>query len=302
MYEQLESVIVQTDLQISPTDPVDAQLLNSKVLALRRLFATDDLIPDTTAGIRGDTDWRSYNFALGRRGRRPTLQMEFFDYPGGWIEDQASPQQTEFVLNLLRDSDAILIPIDAPALMERDGLWHHERNRPDFIFNLIQQAYVDLQLPRLVILAPIRCELYLQHRDFEAVMLERVQWGYEKLLSHLGFGTFQELIAVVVTPVQTLGEIVFHKSPKNCYAPIFMKTEPTAQYSPRDSEQPLRYVLRYAMRLHSDRRQVKYFDFIRRLFGNDEHLVTAAQSFASGCKSNGAFAILQGHGWLDVRR
>src|SRR3954468_3043249 len=59
MYEQLEKVVVQTDLQISPSDPVDAQILDSKVLALRRLFATDDLIPDTAQGIRGDTDWRS---------------------------------------------------------------------------------------------------------------------------------------------------------------------------------------------------------------------------------------------------
>jgi hypothetical protein len=302
MYEQLDNVIVQTDLQVSPDDPADAQLLDSKVLALRRLFATDDLIPDASAGLKGDTDWRSYTFAIGRRGRRPTLRMEFFDYPGGWIEDDASTEQRDFVQKLLRDSDAILIPIDAPALMEKEGRWHYERNRPDFIFHLIQEAYVDLQLPRLVILAPIRCELYLQHPKHEAIMLERVQWGYDKLLRHLSFGNFPNLIAVVVTPIQTLGEIVFHQNPKTRYAPFFMKTQPDAQYCPRDSEQPLRYVLRYAMRLHQDHRQVGYFDFIRRLFRNDEYLLAAATSFAAGCKSTGAFSILQGHDWLGVVR
>ena len=90
-----------------------------------------------------------------------------------------------------------------------------------------------------------------------------MQWGYEKLLGHLSFGSLAQNVAVVITPIQTLGEIVFHKSPKNRYEPIFMKTQAHAKYNPRDSEQPLRYVLRYVMRLHRDHRQSRSRSAIR---------------------------------------
>jgi hypothetical protein len=299
MYDQMENVITRADLQVAP-DVQDAQILDEQIVRLKRLFATDGLKFDPSNGIQGNVDWRSFKFGLGRRGRRAALQLQFVDYPGGWIENTNEQGRLTWVLNLLRDSDAILIPIDAPALMERDGLWHRERNRPDLIFNLIQSAYEDLRAPRLIILAPIRCELYLNDRDFVKEMSERVQVGYDKLLAHLGYGDLANLIAVVIAPVQTLGEIIFHGSPKNRYHPVFMKTQPDAQYSPQDSEQPLRYLLRFAMRLHRDNRQGGYFSLIRTMFQNDQFLINATQTFANGCKADDPFVVLQGHDWLDV--
>jgi DNA invertase Pin-like site-specific DNA recombinase len=97
----------------------------------------------------------SGNSRNGSTAKKATLNIQFVDYPGGWIEDSATEEERDFVIRLLRDSDAILIPIDAPALMERRGFWHRERNRPDFIFSLLQEAYEDLKSPRLVVLAPI---------------------------------------------------------------------------------------------------------------------------------------------------
>jgi Double-GTPase 2 len=301
MYDRLENVIVHADLQVQPIEEA-ADVLYEQKIRLERLFSTDGLIPDQKAGIYSTTGWRAFDFRLGRRGKNATLQLEFVDYPGGWIDHEAGPQEKQWVLDLLRESDAILIPIDAPALMERNGLWHDERNRPDFVFKFIQAAYENLRSPRLVILSPIRCERYLNDPDYEADMVEKVQLGYRKLLGHLSFGELKELIAVVIAPVQTLGEIEYHGSPKDRYFPHFRKTQPNAVYSPRDSEQPLRYLMRFAMRLHRDKRQSGYFTLIRNMFKGDEYLIRAANEFATGCKTNSPFAVLQGQEWLDVAR
>ncbi|WP_037047637.1 hypothetical protein [Pseudonocardia halophobica] len=301
MYDQMESVVVREDLQLTP-DPDDADELDRKIVQLQRLFATDGLKPDMAAGISGTADWRAFDFALGRRGKKPTLRLEFVDYPGGWIEDSAGSQQREWVRGLIRDSDAILIPIDTPALLERNGLWHRSRNRPDFIHNMLQLALEDLPSPRLIILAPIRCERYIRDGVSRQMLGKRVVEGYDKLLGHLSFGRLGELAAVVITPIQTVGELEYHGSPKDRYLPVFRKQQADAKYNPIDSEQPLRYVIRFALRLHGDRRDASYFRMMRQLLGSDRYLLEAANAFATGCKTDeDGFLILQGAEWLTMQ-
>jgi hypothetical protein len=301
MYDQMERVVAKSDLQLTP-NVEDAAELDDKVVRLQRLFATDGLKPMMSEGIAGTADWRAFDFALGRRGRKPTLRLEFVDYPGGWIESVADQQQRDWVVGLLRESDAILVPIDAPALMERQGLWHRERNKPDFVHNLIQLAFEDLPSPRLVILAPIRCERYLQGGSMQEKLSGRVVQGYDKLLGHVGFGRLNELVTVVVAPIQTLGGIHFHGSAKEAYLPVFRKVQPDSQYAPLDTEQPLRYLIRFALRLHNDRRQAGYFQMMRQLFRGDTELLAASAEFARGCKENvDGFSVLQGRQWIDLQ-
>jgi hypothetical protein len=298
MYERLEHVVAGADLQLSPA-PEDAKILEKQVSDLERLFHTDEQLIDTGRGIAGTAGWRDFAFGLGRRGKRSSLSLQFVDYPGGWIEE-SSGENLAWVLDLLRDSDAILVPIDAPALMEHDGLWHRERNRPGFIYNLIKDAYTDLRSPRLVILSPIRCERYVRDAASAQQLAERTLEGYRLLLEHLAFGDLGALVAVVIAPVETLGEIELSALPPNEYHPQFAKTHPGASFNPRDSEQPLRYVLRFAMRLHHDQRQSGYFSAIRRMFRSDRHLIEAAERFAGGCRDDIPFAVVQGHDWLDL--
>ena len=299
MYDQLENVITRTDLQVR-LKTEEFNILYDRLISLKRLFATDSLVPNQTQEIQANVDWQVFDFLLGRHGKSLTLQLEFIEYPLGWIEREATAQERDWVLDLLRQSDAILIPIDAPALMEFNGRWHSERNRPELVTKFIELAYENLRSPRLVIMSPIRCERYLKDLDYVTDMVEEVKKGYDRLLGYLGFGELKELIAVVVAPIQTLGEIVYHGSPKNHYSPQFAKTQRYAVYSPQDSEQPLRYLLRFAMRLHRDKRQSGYFALIRNMFKGDEYLIKAANDFAAGCKTSSPFAVLQGQEWLDL--
>ena len=176
-------------------------------------------------------------------------------------------------------------------------------NRPQQIKNLFNAAYQDLDSPRLVIFAPVKCEKYLKTEASAKELVEQVRKGYENLLNHFNSEKLNPWIVSVITPVQTVGSVVFSRidlDVQNQPHFYFRKTRHDAFYSPKDSEQPLRYLLRFLLKIHLDTRNWGFFNFIRDWLKLDAHLKRAAEQFARECKSNGGFAVLRGEKWLNM--
>jgi hypothetical protein len=164
----------------------------------------------------------------------------------------------------LLQCDAVIIPIDATALMEKKtgrvnysevGTWHEEKNDPERIITLLKDAYAGLTVPRLVILAPVKCETYMRTSQDAENLLQHIQIGYQKLLNFLKSDALFGKVAVVVTPVQTVGNVVFayHKTDDQGFTKFYYnKTEIKAPYAPKDGDQPLRYVLRFLLNLSNE--------------------------------------------------
>ena len=299
MCEQFDNTIGQANLQLTP-DLESAALLGERLAELKSLL--DDF--EAKGGIGATETPRSFVFSLGRKGGKPSLQLHFRDYPGDYLNADANSKNRKFVKELITECAAVLIVIDAPALMEADGKWHHTINRPQQITNLFKSVYFDLTSPRLVIFAPVRCEKYLQDEKSAAALLRRVKDGYANLLDLFKSDLLRPWIVSVVTPVQTVGSVVFSwidvvdKTP--CFH--FRKTSHDAEYCPQDSEQPLRYLLRFLLNCHlREQKNWGIFNCIRDYFGWDNYLKEAARKSAEGCKSTGGFAILQGEEWLRIR-
>ena len=307
MYEQFESNIGSTNLQLTPDDESSA-ILQDNLVDLKSLLdvfeARGRMGIQGTEAIAGPDSLRSFVFGLGKKGKQPSLELCFRDYPGGYHEAKASAEEKKFVKELLRDSVAVLIAIDAPALMEdKKGILHEKINRPQQIKALFNAAYQDLEAPRLVIFAPIKCEKYLQDEKSAKELGERVREGYENLLNHFDSENLRPWIVNVITPVQTVGSVVFSRlelDPHNQPHFYFRKVSNDAQYSPQDSEQPLRYLLRFILKLHLEGRSWGDLNFIRDWFGLDDHLKKAVDEFARGCKNNGTFVVLKGEKWLNI--
>lgn len=306
MYEQFESNIGLTDLQLTPDDE-SAAILQDRLVELKSLvdvFEAKGGVQGTEA-IAGPESLRSFVFGLGKKGKKPSLQLRFRDYPGGYHETKASAEEKQFVQNLVRESVAVLIAIDAPALMEQKGKFHEKINRPQQMKDLIKNAYQDLESPRLVILAPVKCEKYLKNDKTTKELLDRVREAYEGLLNHFNSEALSPWIVCVITPVQTVGSVIFsrleldHNGHTHFY---FRKTRHDAIYNPKDSEQPLRYLLRFLLKLHLEEQEKSWviFNFLREWFKLDEHLKKAVQEFARGCKNDGAFTVIKGEKWLNI--
>ncbi|GBF81486.1 hypothetical protein [Aphanothece sacrum] len=289
MYEQFDETFKDTNLQLTP-DPESSALLQERVGQLKALL--DDF--EATGGLEGDENPRSFYFDLGKVGAKPSMKLVFQDFPGGYINNNP-----KFVENAMEECVAVLIAIDAPALMEAGGKWNDLMNRPKQICNFFQRSYGNLQEPKLVIFVPIRCEKYLQNDEDAKKLLRCIKSEYEQLFNFFKSEKLLTKIACVITPVQTVGTVFFSSiKPETIDGKVqphfyFRKMSHDAGYTPKDSDQPLRYLLSFLLQLHHGKKWGK-FNFIRQLFNLDKYLLESARKSAIKCKTSGGFDIVQG--------
>jgi len=224
-----------------------------------------------------------YRFRLGLKDRKKTKKdytVEFIDIRG---EDMLSDMEDEgsTVIDLMGRCAVIMIAVDTPALME--GKWkkgygenHNRVNVPDNIYNCIATADARMRKklkkgqelpPKLVLFVPLKCEKYYHQGEMEKVK-GALKEGYQGLFLLLkGRGEY----SVAITPILTLGDVVFHHyqtrelpggrqvtemwgdeygesmrgTPK---APMFaFRDVDRPCFSPKYCEQPLMYLLAYIM-------------------------------------------------------
>jgi hypothetical protein len=304
MYEQFESNIGKTNLQITP-DEESSAILQEKLIELKTLMDYFE-VKGGIQGTEGEPDsLRTLSFGLGKKGSKPSLNLNFQDYPGGYHAAKASPEKRDFIKKLLQDCVAVLIAVDAPALMEQQGKWHEMINRPSQMRDLFKNAYQEIDSPKLIIFAPVKCEKYLQNEASAKELLLRIQDGYANLIDLLNSENLRTKIATVVTPVQTVGSVVFSRiemNGNNTPHFSFHKTCHDAEYSPKDSEQPLRYLLRFLLKIHLEQKSNSWgiFSFLRSWFDLDSHLKEAVIEFANGCKNTNGFGVIQGESLLKI--
>jgi hypothetical protein len=303
MYEQFATTIGKTDLQFTP-DLTTSAILAEKLGELKSLLGTPDVEPGS--GIPGDETHREpFIFDLGNKGSKPSIRLRFQDFPGNYLNANAPQEKLKFVQELIDESAIILIAIDAPSLMEANGRWHDKINRPQQIRNFFEKAFQDMKAPRLVIFVPIKCEKYMKDPQSAKKLLNRVKEGYSLLFDLLAHDDIRRWVATVVTPIQTIGTVsLSYIEEINNYPHFhFKRISPDAEYAPEDTDQPLRYLLRFALKLQKNKHQFHWgpFNFVRNWLGWDEHLKEASQIAAEGCKTTNGFAVIRGDYWLNIK-
>jgi len=285
MYEQFDSTIGETNLQLIP-DPKSSARLAQRLGQLKAIL--DDF--EATGGLGGTEKPEPVNFELGKRGAATDVNIVFQDFPGGYIDGN----NEDFIKQTMEESAAVLIAIDTPPLMESEGQWNDLINRPKQICDIFKRNYKDLKKNRLVLLVPVRCEKYLQNEQDAIQLRETLKEKYNELLKFFGSDNMQDKVACVITPVQTVGTVIFSRiqiKESNPYF-YFRKIRHDAKYNPQDSDQPLRYVLSFLLKDYCQRKGV--FARLKRWMRLEKHLEEAAIKCSQKCKNIGGFAILQG--------
>jgi hypothetical protein len=315
MYEQFQTISSLGNLQLIPQGE-SADILNKRLTELKSMLARGkdgkDFNPVRPGeGIQGTSatdpnSIKSFVFDFSLRGRDPFMKLHFYDYPGGYISEKATDKERKFVQKLLNDAAVVIVAIDTPALVMRYGRYNEYVNKPNQITEMFKEAYKNLQEPRLVILVPIKCEMEMRKGERSAnQLLNSIKKEYAALLNFFESPSLASKVAVAVTPVQTLGCVECSRmvEPTTDFFPVFgFKKFPTAdaEYKPKDTDQPLRYLLQFLVKLHLDKR-----NFAVQLFvswaGLDKPLKDAIIEFAGGRKTDGGFAVIQGNHLLDIR-
>lgn len=271
MYDQFGNV--SQDLQLEAEEESNSRL-ETRLKELKNLVDYSSI--KVRDGLTSTTDLRSFKFELGQTGTTPALEINFQDYPGSWL---GKADHIDKVKNFIRESAAVLIPIDTPALMERGGKYHEEFNQPTQLNHLFKTIYKDLDSPRLVILSPVKCEKYMKNPP---ELFRKVREGYQKMLNQFASEKLLPKVAVVIAPVQTVGNVVFSRVEELDNQPIFYfrKAQPSDPYQPKNTEVPLRYLLRFLLKLHLDKRRASIFTRILDSFGRNTGLRNAVSRFA----------------------
>ena len=295
IYEKFEETAGKLEITIDPDSKTLRQiqdcLKNLKSLTTK----SNEIKIQPGQGVRGTVGESSFYFNMGLVGKEPSLKLHFQDYPGGWI---TSPEKEQQVVSFLRKSVAILIPIDATAIMEKEGTHHEYVNLGTTVTALIKRAYQNIDSPQLVILAPVKCEKYIRVKKTEE-LLRRVDQEYDKLINFFQSGNLRSNIAVVKIPVQTVGNVIFSrlvdKEEPEFY---FRRTRINAPYEPKDSEQPIKYLLQFILKLHIEKRNPAVKFFVK-LLGLDQPFRDVATRFAQE-PTNPNCKVLQGDQWLNI--
>ena len=283
MHEEFDKTFEQANLQTWTDDSKTLQAITECKRVLRTIDPKFEKFVHGNDNLIDPWNDEGFVFELGSGGRK-FLKLRFTDPAGEYFNLNATQKQKDYVKQQLLKCDAVIIPIDATALMEKKtgrvnysevGTWHEEKNDPERITTLLKDAYAGLTVPRLIILAPVKCETYMRTSQDADNLLQHVQIGYQKLLNFLKSDGLFGQVAVVVTPVQTVGNVVFayHKTDDRGFTRFYYnKTEIKAPYAPKDGDQPLRYVLRFLLNLSNEAKKRQLVQDLKELSELEENL------------------------------
>jgi hypothetical protein len=252
----------------------------------------------TSRGIEGNLAFREHRILLGTGGRRePQIMLCFHDVPGEALTSGTA--MTAELVDKLERSAVLFLAIDTPALMERDGRYHHEINKPRLVADFVREVAAkggDL----LVVMVPLKCEKYAHQPDGMRRVRARIHESYYDMIAQLG-GLEGGSTGVVLTPVQTVGSMVFKRFTGDG-TEEFGLYRLGATYAPVDTDQPLRWMLRFVLNGYRRRDKSLKDIFKSIMLGDSVRLAEALRVFATGCKldRDAGFDVLLGHRFLDL--
>jgi hypothetical protein len=224
---------------------------------------------EPSRGIQKTPDPAYYDFELASRSTADlpgtaqdfSLHISFTDYPGEYIRENQI-----FVRDKINEAAAVLIAIDTPALMEEPGL-NERMNATNYFSSLLQSVFGASRTPRLVLLAPIKCERWVQSLDGTRALTERIKGGpYKDLLDNMAAMITntpdglhaRPYVAVAITPIQTVGSVVFSHFARDEFGRpvhVWRKTSAESPFAPADCDQPLRYLMGFLIKQHLEHRR-----------------------------------------------
>ncbi len=192
------------------------------------------------AGVTASNKESTFSFEIGVKGSEPVVNIDIKDFPGEYLISKK-----ENVSRFIEESDIILLAIDTAYLMEGDASLNEEMNKVELVTTFFNNN-PGLVQNKLVLLVPLKCEKFFKEGGIEDVTYKVTQ-TYAELLKFFK----KSNIACAVTPIQTLGDVVFDNFEENSREVGVSKiakykfANDTPCYRPMFCVQPLYYLLTY---------------------------------------------------------
>lgn len=260
---------------------------------LTDIFARKGNLSGVTASSKEDV----FNFEIGIKGKEPVANIDIKDFPGEYLVNRSS-----YVNQFIEESDIIMVAIDTPYLMEGDKGLNEEMNKTHLVTDYFSRN-PDVVKNKLVLLVPLKCEKYFIGHMIQDVT-NRVKETYAEL-----FNIFRSNnIACAITPIQTLGGVVFDAFEDNYRGVGVSKiakyrfTENNPKYKPMFCVQPLYYLLTYVAGYMEWQKTHRDGSLIEKVKRNLLNLLMSNAEFNQEIKNLQKFMLTETNGYEIVVR
>lgn len=258
MYSNMNNAVNDTRLHIVP-DQGTGLVLRKKSDELKQMFFDGNNISDEVkSGIPGDMTVSTFEFDFGLNTEKINMGLEIKDFPGEFVLTEP-----ETVQRFIDESNAVLVAIDTPHLMENDGRYNEGKNRTKIITDFFKNTLKGNSDEKLIMLIPLKCEKYYHDGEIDSVKA-KVKDEYRELIAFLrdknNENGLKGKFACVIAPILTVGEIVFNNfsDTEGDIKEVVMIDGAVlpekvnyrylklgAEYKPKYCEQPLFYLLSF---------------------------------------------------------
>lgn len=309
IFHNTSESIAQTQLKFVPNADTLA-LMNVCSNQLNEIFEKKKSIEDRPiAGIAASDKVNKFHYEFGLKGKKTAIDLEIKDFPGEYVTNGLHKEEVDAFIS---ESNAILLAIDTPHLMECAGEYNEAKNHSELIANYFK-SNINIEDEKLILLVPLKCEKYYYEKRMNEVN-DAVKNAYQNLLTAIsGF----EMIACAITPILTIGGVEFDKFSTDSYGMV-VKNEnglPQAAYykfyaknpnlKPMFCVQPLYYILSYITNQYEDNKKKgnvfkRFVSSLFDLFSSDKELFKAMKECGEyKLKDEKGYEIIQGEELLN---
>jgi len=209
-------------VSIKPAGPKTEKKIHQHRNEMRGSIAAGEFNP---GGLGGTQEPFTFEFQISVGDH--AVHFGYLDFPGGWLTERADDREEAWreCLAWFRESQALIVPIDAAILMEATRP-KHKRAAPS-ILAVAQVEQVAMEWathlnsqdnkPALFVLAPVKCEAYFDDNggrfDKSEELFIEVQRTYRPVLDTVR-GEFERgssRLQILYAPVDTYGCVEFTK-------------------------------------------------------------------------------------------
>lgn len=309
IFHNTSESIAQTQLKFVPNADTLA-LMNVCSNQLNEIFEKKKSIEDRPiAGIAASDKVNKFHYEFGLKGKKTAIDLEIKDFPGEYVTNGLHKEEVD---TFISESNAILLAIDTPHLMECGGEYNEAKNHCELIANYFK-SNINIEDEKLILLVPLKCEKYYFEKRMNEVN-DAVKNAYQNLLTAIsGF----EMIACAITPILTIGGVEFDKFSTDSYGMVAKNENglPQAAYykfysknpnlKPMFCVQPLYYILSYITNQYENNKKKgnvfkRFVSSLFDLFSSDKELFKAMKECGEyKLKDEKGYEIIQGEELLN---
>ncbi len=311
IFRNTSESIEQTKLKFVPDRDTLARM-NTCRNEITSIFEEGKSVVDRpSSGISSTSTVNVFHYEFGLKGKETAVDLEIKDFPGEFINGGLHSKDVD---QFIAESNAVLIAIDTPHLMEENGKFHYAKNMSDVICEYFKNN-VNADDEKLILLVPLKCEkYYYEHRMGE--VNARVKEVYKELVDFL---KDKEQVAVAITPILTIGGIEFDDFSRNHSGSIITNPnglpdetfykfyKPNPKHKPMYCVQPLYYILSYVTAQYADNQSKgnvfkRFVSNLFNLFSSDVDLYTEIKTLGKfKLTDKQGYEILSGSELLTVQ-